>query len=331
MKSFSHILIISALIVAVPWSADGREIKRDYHESFDVGRDTVLRLNHGDGNVTIRSWDKDILDIEIHYRAEHKSLGKSSCSFRVEFKESKNVIEVTERRNEGICFGFQIHNLEEYTYTIHAPDYIALDLDGDDGDVDIEDWKGTVECSLDDGNVSLNGLQSKKTRISIEDGECDIINHRGNLIISGDDAEIYITGGTIPRCSVELEDGTIRVRDCEGDLDLELDDGEVDLYRLLTGRLDLTMNDGNCDIELLKTDMLEMDIRTDDADVVVSLDSDISASFTIDVDDGKIDVDLSTAEKIQKGRNWMSGRLLDGKGKIRIRTQDGDVTLREIR
>lgn len=90
-------------------------------------------------------------------------------------------------------------------------------------------------------------------------------------------------------------------------------------------------NDGDVDIELLKTDELDLDIRTDDGDVKLLLEKGISVTFTIDVDDGSIKIDLPSGEITQKDDRWMSGKLRDGKGRVRIRTEDGDVTLKEIR
>ena len=62
IKYFS---VLSFLIIMLVYSiALTRDMKKDYHETFEVKSGDMLYLSHGDGNVTISSWDKDIVDIE---------------------------------------------------------------------------------------------------------------------------------------------------------------------------------------------------------------------------------------------------------------------------
>ncbi len=330
MKKLIYFCLMPLFLVAATGQAECNKIIKDFHESFDVERGMGLRLKHGDGNVTLKRWDKDILDIEIRYSAEYKSIGSGKRDFTVEFHRKRNTIEVLSYESSTII-GIQIFNINEYTYTIHAPDYIALDLQGDDGELYIDDWRANIEIRLDDGNVVLSGVECEKTKIRIEDGDIDIEDHSGNIDIDSDDGRIEISSSTIPYCRIRAEDGPVNIRNCEGDFDIEVDDGDVDLYRLSTSKLYFQSSDGDLDVQLRGTGMLDLDIRTDDGDVTLNLEEGISAVFTIDVDDGRISVDLPDASKVRKGKDWISGTLLDGNGRIRIRTQDGNVRLKETR
>ena len=318
------------LVTAVP--AAGGEIVRDFNESFEVERGSVLRLRHGDGDVTITPWDRNVVEITVHYHAEHKGFGDDSKQdFTVEFKEKNGVIEVTGRESKSGFMGLQIFILKDYTYTISAPGYIELDLHGDDGDIDVEKWNGQIEIRLDDGEIRLYGCEPEKTRIRTGDGDVSLDGHSGSIDIIGDDGRLDVNRGRFSECRIQFDDGDIRVRDSEGDFYIEVDDGDTELFRIKTNVMDLKSEDGDFDIELLKTDKLDLDIRTDDGDIDLSLQSSISAAFSIDVDDGRIRTDLPSAKDVQTGNNWMSGKLGNGKGKIRIRTTDGSVMLREIK
>ncbi len=328
-KIFLPLLIMAATASAEP--ARCMEIKKDFHESFKVENGCTLRLKHGDGEVTIRKWDKEMIDIEIHYLAEYKSIGSGKRDFNVEFEQKNNIVEVTGREKSSTAIGFQIFNVKEYTYTVHAPDYIALDLTGEDGSVDIDEWKGNIEMDMSDGDITLTDSRVAVTKIRSEDGDVDVENHEGNLDITVEDGSLNILGSRMPGCVVRNEDGIVSVRDSEGDFDIEISDGNIDLYRVKAGSIDILAEDGDVDIELINTSAIDMDIRTLDGDVEVRLEEGVSAVFTIDADEGMIRTDLPSAGNIQKGKHWLSGKLLDGKGNIRIRTEDGNVTVRQIR
>jgi DUF4097 and DUF4098 domain-containing protein YvlB len=322
----------AVLLAATAVPATGKEIVRDFNESFDVQHGWALRLRHGDGDVTITPWDRDVVEITVHYHAERKGLGDDSkLDFDVRFEEKNGVIEVTEKESRSSFMGLQVFILKEYTYTISAPKYLELDLQGDDGNIEIDKWTGRIEIKLDDGDINLYRCEPEKTKIRAEDGDISLDGHSGFLDIIGSDGRIDINRGDFKDCRIQLDDGEIRARDSEGDFYIEVDDGDTELLRIKTSVMDLKSQDGEFDIELLKTGKLDLEVRTDDGDIDLSLQRGLSASFSIDVDDGRIRTDLPMAENVQEGDNWMSGRLGGGKGRIRIRTADGSVTLREMR
>ncbi|MBN2071792.1 MAG: DUF4097 family beta strand repeat protein [Candidatus Krumholzibacteriota bacterium] len=322
------IVIITALASC---GAQGREIERDYHKTYDVSPGYGLRLKNGDGNVFIKRWDKDVLDIKVEYLAEYKSIGAGERDFKVNFRTKNDIIEVTEVETSTPVIGFHIFNIKEYSYTIFAPDYLTLEINGDDGEIYIDDWRANIEISLDDGAAVLRGIECDQTIISIEDGELNIGDHKGNLEIDYDDGRIEIFRCSIPECIIRGEDGPLSIRDTKGDFDIELDDGDADIYRLLTENLHYQGGDGDLEMEILRIDDIDIDIRTDDGDIDLDLEEGISAKFSIDVDDARIRIDLPSGTIIEKDENWVSGKLRDGKGRIRIRTSDGNVNLREIR
>jgi DUF4097 and DUF4098 domain-containing protein YvlB len=323
--------IAAAFVIFSSAAVSAEEISRDFTRSFEVGRGYTLRLRHGDGDVRITPWDKDEVEIEVHYRAERKGLGDDDFDFKVEFEEKNGVIEVTGRENRSSFIGLHIFIIKEYTYEIFAPSYIELDVQGEDGKVDIDRWLGDMEIRLEDGELNLYECRPAKTRIRSEDGEITLDGHSGALDIIAEDADLNINRCRLTECRIQLDDGDTRIRDSEGDFYLEVQDGDSELLNIQTHIMDLKSEDGLFDVELLKTDMLELEIRTDDGDVRVGLQKGISATFSIDVDDGRIRTDLPSAGEVQEGRHWRAGKLGNGRGKIRIRTVDGSVTLREIR
>jgi len=320
------------LIITLTHSAPGKDISKDYHESFMVSEGTTLHLTFGDGDVTITPWDKNVLDIKVKYRAKVKSIGVGgNRDFEVEFRESGNDIYVTGREFHSISFGILSSRHYEYRYTIRAPRYLILDLRGEDGDVEIEDWAGEIECKMDDGDLQLRHIVAPHIDIRFADGNISIEDLEGELEIMGDDGNISIENCKTPQASIELEDGNVIIRDSGGNFKIATDDGNVKMFRTHVKQMDIHTEDGRVDLDLVKSRDIDLTIRTIDGNVTVDLEAGISASFSIDTNDGRIRTALSRATIIQKNHHTVTGKLYGGEGQIRISTMDGNVTLRELR
>ena len=332
MKNTFSSLLILFLSVAVTLAASGNEINKNFHKSFDVRKGCRLCLEHGDGDVTITPWDKDVVDVKVHYRVEYKSFGLTGKhDFDVEFSESDDTIYVIGHEKSHVSIGYHSFKQYEYTYTIFAPGYLVLDIRGEDGNVDIENRNGNIECNIEDGNLNLKNISSAKTRIELEDGKLQINNMKSELRLNVDDGNIVINESKIPKCRIKLNDGNLRIKRTHGNFDISIDDGDIFLDHVKTSRLFITSADGNIDCNLLKTANLDVDIKTDDGDVNLDIEKGTSASFSIKTDDGRIGIDLPDSKNFSKKHNRVSGEIYGGDGRIRINTNDGNVTLREFR
>lgn len=332
MRKTVFAFFAASILMASTISAEASKIDKYFHESFDVEKGSVLHLRHGDGDVTIKPWDKDVLDVEVRYRAEAKTFGVGGRhQFDVEFKETGSVIHVIGKETSSSSIGFHHFKMHEHTYTIRAPEYLELTLDGDDGDVDIEDWQGKIKCTLEDGDVDLRNIVSGETNIDLEDGDLRIDGLEGNLLVDGEDGDVVLRDAKTRQCRIRLEDGDLTIRRSEGDFEIDVSDGEIDLDRVRAEMLELSAEDGDVELDLLKVDRIDLDIRAYDGDVTVDLEPGMSAAFSIDTRDGRIRTDLPGARDLEKGRDQVSGEIGSGEGRIHIRTVDGDVTLRESR
>ncbi len=57
--------------------------------------------------------------------------------------------------------GLSYHWEREYSYTVKAPPWMALELEGEDGDVSIREWSGAINLDLSDGDLEIDGLQGE--------------------------------------------------------------------------------------------------------------------------------------------------------------------------
>jgi hypothetical protein len=330
MKKLMLIVLFLVVLTLFIGSAPAKEINKHFHESFDVKTGDVLHLTHGDGNVNLTQWNKDVIDVEVHFRANVERVGiGQEYHFDVEFTQRGNSVYVTEKESSGFTIGFSSFKTYEYIYDIKAPSYIRLDLKGDDGDVDIEGWREDIECRIDDGDLILRDIESERVRLWGEDGTIEIEKLKAELSISVDDGDVYIAECDMPECRINMEDGDIQIQDSAGSFDITSDDGDVIFDHTQTKKLYVRANDGSIDLDLLKSDEIDADIKTDDGPVRVNLERGFSTSFYAYSDDGRIRIELENIDRFEDERHAKSGEINGGKGRIRIRTSDGNITIGE--
>lgn len=334
MKKTILVSMFSFLIlIACSGIAAAEEINKDFHQSFDVREGDTLNLRFGDGDVRIIPWDKNIIDVRVRYRADVDIVGirlGRKQEFDVEFRQTSNTVYVTGKEPSYATIGYQNKRIYEYVYEIHSPDYIVLDLNGDDGDVDIENWAAEIECRIDDGDIHMKNIAGDKTTIWGEDGDMEIDKLSGDLTIELDDGDVTLTSCDMDRCRLEGEDGEINIARSKGSFDISMDDGDVIMEQIEAQSLSINTEDGDIEADLLADGTLDADIKTDDGDINIDLERGFSASFYVTADDADdIHLDLDDIEDYREDEHVKSGSVNGGNGRMKIRTADGNVTIKE--
>lgn len=321
------LLFLTAALAAVPGLAE--RIERDYHESFDVRPGARLHLEHGDGDVTFTAWDQDVVDVVVRYRAEIRGVGASRRGeFEVELSQTGDTIRVVGREPSFAGVGVFNFQTDEYTYKVQAPAYLALDLEGDDGNVTVGGWRGVIEASLEDGDLHLTDVEAERFDLELEDGDAVIRNLTGDLVLRTADGDVDLQDCSTEKASVRTEDGDVTIQRCAGSFEIRSSDGSVELAAMRVGRVEIESEDGDVGLDLLDARSLDVVITTEDGTVDVATAVDLSAELDVSTGDGRIDVDLPGAE-LSRSRRRVTGRLGEGEGRIRITTEDGNVKVRK--
>ena len=323
-------IVMSCLLVVVACPPVlAREIDKDFHETFDVSEGVVLRLDYGDGDATITPWDQDAIDVVVRYRADVTAIGfGNEPDFDVEFRQTDDRVMVRgiESSSSGVYL-FYSRNEDDYTYTIKAPSYVILDLQGDDGDLQLSGWRADIECRVDDGDVKFTDVVNENTEIWIEDGDVRLAKLSCDLVVRGDDGDISVTHSTLTHALFALEDGDIRISDSEGSFDAAIDDGDVTLSRVTASVVDVRGEDGNVDLDVKSDADIHINVATDDGDVTIRLAGGLSFQYLVTMDDGRVDVDLDGATETESSEHRVSGSVGTGRGRVRVSTADGSVEL----
>ncbi|MCK4511343.1 DUF4097 family beta strand repeat protein [bacterium] len=330
MKAVAALALVGVMLLVIAGPADARLIQKDFDESFDVSEGVRLYLTHGDGDVTITPWTQDIINVKVRYRVDVEMIGwGKEPDFDVEFRSTDDAIYVAGKERDFPIVGYRRVQRHEYSYTISAPSYAILHLNGDDGDIVITDWNADIDCRLDDGDISLTDVSCDRVQLELDDGDVEIVRFQGSLKARTDDGDITVFDGQMKDVMMATDDGDIDVSESTGSFEIQLDDGDATLRTVDAEHLRMRGDDGNLVIELVGGGAVDVDVLVDDGDVSLRLRADVSAMLEITMDDGSAKVDLPQITDLVAGEGRVTGRLGDGEGSIRIQTDDGTVRIRE--
>ena len=158
------------------------DYKKEYHETFAAGKGMTINLKSGDGDVTISPWDQDEVQVDIIYHADHRG-GDDDRTFEVEFDKNSRAIYIIAKERTGSRYGITSRHVFQYTYDIKAPAYMKLDLDGDDGNINVSGWKSDIECTLDDGDLDMKDIECEETNLRVADGNLTIDKIKSDISI----------------------------------------------------------------------------------------------------------------------------------------------------
>jgi hypothetical protein len=297
MTRFAQIVGFVALVGALAAPADAEDIDRHYQQSFEVSKGASLHLDHGDGDVEFTTWDQDVVDVEVTYRATVKSGGIGTSSeneFLVEFEQVGDEVRVAERETgrHSVHVGYVMKKVHEYVYEVRVPVWLSVTLRGEDGSVSIRGLAARIDAETQDGGLSLRDVRSPSAYLETQDGDIEIVNC------------------TLADARGRSQDGDVEAVRCAGAFEVRAQDGDVRM-------------------ELVATEKPELDIRVQDGDVRVSLASPASAEFLLVTEDGDVDVDLAGFETLERAGPATYGAVGAAAGSIRIQTQDGSIMLRD--
>lgn len=285
MKTPPLLFLISVIAVG----AIAQNKNQDFHldKEYKVAASGTLNLSASDAKVQITGSSRKTAHVKIDREVNSKGLTFGSEEFRVdvEEKEGNLVIKEYHRSMNVAVVGY---HYEKYTILLELPEGMSLRVKGDDGDYLIKSINGSIDASLDDGDLELIGCKGNEFKFRLDDGDIKMDEGRGNLEVDADDADVFIQKGNFSSITARMDDGDFVVQTSlsdNGDYRIDSQDGLVSLTILGGGGT--------------------FDIRHDDGRVLT---------------EGKFNVVEESEDRTQL-------TLAKGKAKVDIRADDGRVRL----
>jgi len=172
----------------------------------EAGGASRLSLENFRGEVVVRTWDRDAVQI----RADHSS----SRHIDIDRRGSAIDVEVAADRGMGIAGSVD--------FQLTVPRGMDLSIDGMALEVDIQGTEGEVDVNTIHGNITLVGgrgsisLESVNGEVLVEgaEGDMDITGVSGNVTVRNSSGDIYVdgVGGSVTLQGVtsrDVEAGTV--------------------------------------------------------------------------------------------------------------------------
>lgn len=173
-------MLVALLILTLPKQlfAKAEEARKTYSESFEVNPDATLKLDNEFGMISLISWDKNVVEIEVEVFVDAKNEDKASKKLKqidVLISGSSNMVKViTEISKSSGSFNGEF----SIDMTIRAPKSMVLELNNEFGDVVITEWDGPADIKIEFGSLTANKFTSEDLIIDLEfsKGNIELIN-----------------------------------------------------------------------------------------------------------------------------------------------------------
>ncbi len=303
MKRITQIsILLSLMLLFAGANLTAQELKKSYHESFDVKEDAELRISNKYGQVHIDTWDKNqlVIDVEISVdaRSEKESqriLDKINVTISGTADLVKAITTFDGKLNCNNC------NLE-IEYEVKMPASNALVLDNEFGNACVGDLSGNTQIKIGYGNIELGKLSAKKNNIIVKFGDAEIDFLRAaDLTIEYGSMDLGKAGylNVYSRFS-SIEIGGVSELDLDSQYD-GLEIGSVDNMRAKTSfsaleiaevfdKFDLTSSYGDVEINRVSGGFSSIDITSEFGDVELGISS--SASYKLHARSSFGDIDF---------------------------------------
>ncbi|PHR70590.1 MAG: hypothetical protein COA67_08165 [Lutibacter sp.] len=351
-----YIVKIVALLLLFPSmmmanNMDGKYTKtKTIKKEFNVNDDAQLYLNNKYGNIDIKTWNQNVVSIEVIITTNGNS--ESKVEERLEnidvyFENSSQEVSAKthfeKQNNSWSFFGKRSSVNIDVKYIVRMPISNNLNVNMDYGDVVIDELEGEVSLNCDYGKIYVGKLLNDKNYINLDysrgstidymkNGEINIdyttldIEEAGNIDLNTDYSNT--TFGKVNNLEFNSDYGNLIVHSANKIV------GNSDYVSLKFGEINNTLiveaDYGSIKVEKMGVNFDEVNLNTEYTGVKIGVDSNSSFSLVADSQYSGISVpeDFNFTKQIEKNsKKHYEGTYNGTNGKITIKSQYGGIKI----
>jgi hypothetical protein len=270
-------------------NVDGEQVVvRDEHR-FTVKAGAAVTLETFDGSVTVRSWDRPEVLVEVQKRGPDRETAEA-LEVRATQDGSQVRVEAPAPRVETEFVGIGTFTAPSVSYEVSLPREVALTVHTRDGSIAVSDIRGPVDLRSGDGSIRADRIEGELAATT-GDGSIQIADVAGGATIDTGDGSIHVQG--------RVEALNARTRD--GSVVIEADEGSA-----------------------MKTDW---EVSTGDGAIVFRVPEGFNAEIDAASSDGRVRGEVAGLDTSDggEGRERLRGRLGTGGHVVRLRSGDGSI------
>jgi hypothetical protein len=296
MATLRPVQIVAVLIAAAATGCSidvqGSQTSTREEKQFTVSatEPVDLRIQTFDGAITVRSWEKNEVLVQIERRGPDQSSAEALVVNQTQ-EGNRIVIEAPSPGNRRSVIGFGNWVSQSVNVTVTTPRRLTLAARTGDGLIEVLDLEGTINVNSDDGRIVAANLAGR-VQARTGDGSIEIDRVTGGVDADSGDGPIEIAG-RLDELTVRTGDGSVRVDASDG--------------------------------SSMKSDWR---ISTGDGRIVMRVPAEFSADVDASTGDGTVFVD-GVSRPPQDGdraeQRRVVGRLGSGGATLQLRSGDGSI------
>lgn len=329
-------------------------------KEFEVDKGTIVDLGNKYGDVTIETWEKNLVQVEINYEVSEKNrekLRKKMSEINFELTQSGHYVVINTiigdsknmlvgelmKLKESIGVG---ESTVEINMHVKLPDNLDLRIKNKFGNVYIDDYKGDLTLDLSNGKLKahdLTGYVSLKLNFgdaiikSIDTGNLEVyysdmnISSSRKLRINSKTSDITIT--EIEELFVNSSRDDYRIRMIA---DFETQSSWTDFsINEFKQKSDIKMNYGDLTIENIQKSMENIMIDAKSTRISLYFDKDLDVNFDIITDKDlnlPLEAAIDSTEMLNEKEEVMrylgrTGEIDKGKPTLTLNTSSSDISI----
>lgn len=280
-------MILVALAVAAP------QPQQRTDTTFSVDARGRLDLENRDGDIHVRSWDRNAVRVRADYGA----------GLELDIDAVGSVVRIeAERRGRRDAADDRV------TYEIWIPTGFAAAIDATNSNVVLENLGADVEVETVNGNIVLRG----------GNGTVDLESVSGEILVDG-------ARGNINAETVNLG---IRITRSSGDISAETVNGSIQLSEIESSQVEATSVNGDVRYAGSIRSGGRYDLGSHNGSISMTIPDGADAAVTISTHNGSIATDFDVRVQQLDSRRRLSFTLGGGGARITLESFGGSIELR---
>jgi DUF4097 and DUF4098 domain-containing protein YvlB len=306
-----------------------QEISKTEERTFDFNSGGRIQVTGDAGFIRVESWDKNEVYLRYTKRIWESSQRDAETrmeDLQVEINDQPgqlSIRQIPEFGKRDFRF-FDLFDPDRWGHSRHearidfelkVPRQCHLLLESDEGDIIVRQIDGEVKADCDEGNIDLENLAAGEVSARTDEGGIDCRN------LQLDDYRLQLSS----------DEGAIKASDVAArSVWAEADEGDIVLLRLNAGGGKLNTDEGDVELEATRFDEGSWNITTDEGDVELFVPANADAEISFESSNGRIRTDFNL-DRLSNDHDHVerySGRLGEGRGRLEVYTDEGNITLR---
>ncbi len=293
------LLFLACLVSSSVVNAE--EVTKQISKSFNIKSETRIKVSNKYGDVIIKRWDKNVVDLRVEIEVNGKSESKTQKIL------DAIEIDISDRISSGsLSFSTEIGKINgnssfSINYEITMPNTNEFSLSNSFGSIYLGSYKGDLDIDLKYGQLIAEDLEKADINISFSNGMCEIeslksgsldlryskmeIGNLGNIDISSQFSELEIENAGVVELNGRYGNFKIdNIKSLDGDIQfsgLDIDNIEESIFLK-------TRHGGEIKIENISIKFKELDIESQFSTINIGVEKGLSATLEFNLEFGNL-------------------------------------------